>query len=798
MSRTLISILICFNILSNFVNAQKLTQTIRGRVIDKQSQISLPGANVIIPGSNPLIGTTSDELGYFIIKDVPIGRINLLVSFMGYNTKTLNNLNLSSGKELNVNIEIEEEVKNVKEVVINANSDKTVPINKMASISARTFSVEESERYAGARNDVSRMATNYAGVSTANDAVNDIVIRGNTPNGLLWRLEGVDIPNPNHFGGMGAAGGPVSMLNNNVLSNSDFMTSAFPSEYGDAISGVFDLKMRSGNYEKHEFLAQIGVGGFEFGIEGPVSKINHSSYLINYRYSTLGLMSGLEMDFGTGSAIPKYQDLSFKLNMPTKRSGTFSVFGLGGINSIEFIKSKEDTTSNKENFYVDENIDIYSRNKMGVIGINYTYIINPATYFKITMAGSAIKNSGEIDSVSTNNREPIPYIRQNLVNTNIFTSAFFNKKFSAHNNLRIGFTGKQIAFNLLDSSFSASLNRFRTDIEGNGSTYLLQPYIEWQYKITDEVVFNSGVTFQHLVLNGYSSVEPRLGFKWNFTPGQSLSLGYGLHSKMVPIFIYFKKVRLADGSYIMPDKDLGFIKAQHFVAGYDWNITETLRLKTEVYFQDIFSAIVDVNPDNFTILNSNSFNFQPPDTMKNGGRGRNYGIELTFEKFLQNGFYGLLTTSLFKSECSGSNGNMRPSAFDGGYVINLLAGKDFNLKSKKQSPRFKKVIAFDGRVCAAGGQRYTPVDMAKSLAQKQTVYSDEFAYSKKFNDYFRADIRIALRLDGAKASQEFAFDIQNVTNQKNPLYMRYNLKKGTEDPVYQLGLFPMMQYKISF
>ncbi|MCD4724555.1 MAG: carboxypeptidase-like regulatory domain-containing protein, partial [Bacteroidales bacterium] len=282
------------------IYAQNITQSVRGQVIEKQTLMPLPGATVILLETDPIVGTTTNTDGYFVLENVPVGRLSIQVRYMGYHIATINNLNLISGKELVVDVEMEEKVDHLDEVVITA-TRKGETINSMTTISARTFSVEETQRFAGAMNDVSRMAANYAGVCTSNDALNDIVIRGNSPSGLLWQLDGVDIPNPNHFGQLGATGGPVSMLNNNVLSNSDFMTGAFPAEYGNALSGVFDLRMRNGNYDKHEFLGQVGFNGFEFGAEGPISKKNNSSYLINYRYSTMGVMQAIGIDFGTGT-----------------------------------------------------------------------------------------------------------------------------------------------------------------------------------------------------------------------------------------------------------------------------------------------------------------------------------------------------------------------------------------------------------------------------------------------------------------------------------------------------------------
>ncbi|MCB0755344.1 MAG: carboxypeptidase-like regulatory domain-containing protein, partial [Flavobacteriales bacterium] len=322
-------------VMSSAVLAQ--TQTIRGVVTDQESRMPIIGAAVVVLGSDPIIGTTTDIDGNFKLPKVEVGRIDLEVTYLGYSPKTFNGLVLQAGKELVLNVQMQEMVVKQDEVVVTAARRKDEVLNTMTTVSARVFSTEEAERYAGTRNDVSRMATNFAGVRGANDATNDIVIRGNSPTGLLWRLEEIDIPNPNHFGNLGSTGGPVSMLNSNVLSNSDFLTGAFPSEYGNGISGVFDLKMRHGNNEKHEFLAQIGFNGLEVGAEGPFSRKSGASYLINFRYSTLALFALGGVDFGTGDAIPEYSDLSFKVRIPTKKAGIFSVFGMGGISSIEFI-----------------------------------------------------------------------------------------------------------------------------------------------------------------------------------------------------------------------------------------------------------------------------------------------------------------------------------------------------------------------------------------------------------------------------------------------------------------------------
>ena len=290
-------------------------QNIRGVVLDKDSKSPLIGANVIVIDVDPIIGAATDFDGRYTIEKVPLGRHTLQISYIGYETKTLPNIEVTAGKEVILNVELQESIL-IDEVVVEAQQDKDKTVNRMASVSARTFSIDETMRYAGSLNDVARMAQNFAGVQGSDDSRNDIVIRGNSPTGVLYRLEDVDIPNPNHFALNGTTGGPVSILNNNVLDNSDFMTGAFPAEYGNAIAGVFDLKLRSGNNQQHEFLGQLGFNGVEMMAEGPISKKQYSSYIVDFRYSTLKLFQLMGLNFGTGTAVPDYSRWFFQIKFP--------------------------------------------------------------------------------------------------------------------------------------------------------------------------------------------------------------------------------------------------------------------------------------------------------------------------------------------------------------------------------------------------------------------------------------------------------------------------------------------------
>ncbi|HAD97861.1 MAG TPA: TonB-dependent receptor [Cryomorphaceae bacterium] len=772
-----------------------ITQNIRGRVIDQQSETPLPGVNVLVLEEGTSKGAVSDVDGYYVIQGVPVGRVSLGFSFMGYEPVTVQNVELLSSKELVINVSMRENTEQLDEVVVTADQQKERVKNERVTVSGRTFSIEESQRFAGALQDVSRMASNFAGVQRSNDSENDIVIRGNSPIGLIWRMEGIDIPNPNHFGGLGATGGPVSMLNNNVLANSDFLTGAFPSEYGDGVSGVFDLQMRNGNYDKHEFLGQIGFNGLEAGAEGPINREAKSSYLINYRYSTLGVMSAMGIDFGTGTAVPYYQDLSMKLHFPSSKKGTIDVFALGGISSIDFLDSESEESDG--GFYSDDQ-DLRNRVRTVVLGASHQYFYNKDLYSKVTVAATTIGNFTSVDTISSDGKLITPVYRQEFVQNDIQLSALVNKKFNARNVVRVGSFVTFKNYNLLDSTYDSDLNAFRDLRNHQENDMLYQPYVNWQHRFNEKWEANLGVHSMFLQSNSNYSIEPRFGLTYRLREGQSLNFGYGLHSQIAPVVILYEQIRLPDGSYIQPNEDLDFTKSHHFVLGYDRMFANRIHFKAETYYQYVYDAVIEQHPGSFSSLNAGGFNFGAPDSVKNGGRGYNYGLDLTLEKFLDKGFYFLTTLSLYESQYRGSDGIWRNTAFNGNYVYNLLGGKEFVLGKSKTERRKRKTITVDAKLTYAGGQRYTPLDLPASIAKDEEVYDESRAFGEQYDPYFRTDIRIGYKLSGKKVTQEWALDVQNVTNHQNPFGQDYDAEAQEAITTYQLGLFPMVLYRITF
>ncbi len=768
--------------------AQQL-QTIRGHVTDKESKTPLPGANVILLETEPLTGTVTDNDGNFRLEEVPVGRRSIQVSYVGYKPAIFQGIIVNSVKEVLLEVELEENVIMGSEVVITGSAPKDATRNQMAVVSARSFTVEETEKYAGSRGDVARMAMNYAGVSSANDQRNDIIIRGNSPTGLLWRLEDIDIPNPNHFAEGGTTGGPVGMLNNNLLQNSDFFTGAFPAEYGNALSGVFDLKLRNGNNQKHEQMFQVGFNGFEAGAEGPFSKNHKASYLANFRYSTLELMDGV-IDLGT-TGIPKYKDLSFKLNFPVNK-GKISVFGLGGDSEIAMLDSKD---GNEQDLYSDEGQDLVNRSRMGATGISYTRFWNEHTYSKITLSGIYQNGGTTIDTLDIES-VPHPYLDHNYAEFRVSLSGFLHKKYNSHIAGRAGFVIDRMGFDLLSKIYDSETDELRPLIEsqrglGEGVT-LYQPYVQATYHFNEKFSIVPGIHFSYFDMNGDASLEPRLGANWQINPKQKLSFGYGLHSRTQVLSTYFLGTQMDDGSLIETNNELGFTKSNQFVLCYNNSITENTRLKAEVYYQYLYNVPVEQSLSSFSMLNTGAgWGVGAQDSLVNTGNGYNYGVELTAERFFFKNFYYLATLSLFESKYNGSDGVERNTAFNGNYVVNLLFGKEFPINSKS-------AFNIDFKMTYAGGKRYTPVDLEASQAAGTTKYDESKAFSEQFDPFFKADIKFGYRLNWRKVSQEWVFYIENFTNHENVLMQTYSKSENAVINVNQLGFFPMFQYRIHF
>lgn len=757
-------------------------QTIRGTVKDAASGSPIPYASVVLLNTQPQTGTTTDSLGNFRFNNIPVGRYDIQVSYLGYEPVIMKEILLTSAKEAYCDIPLSETPQNLGEVVVKAKISKERPLNPMTLAGGRMISVEEANRYAGGFDDPARLATSFAGVA-GTPGINAIAIRGNSPQFSQWKLEGIEIPNPTHFADIaGIGGGLFSGLSSQVMGNSDFLNGAFPAEYGNALSGVFDMSIRNGNNEKYEHTFQIGFLGIDLASEGPINRKSGSSYIFNYRFFTTGLMGSLTENTGTN-----FQDLTFKLNFPTRNSGTFSIWGIGllDLNKVDALKNPS-----KWETYDDRQKSEITMTK-GAGGLTHRYNTSEDAYIKTSLAATYSDNRPKIEQLATRNSSHyITVVDMESKNLDLVLNSYFNKKYSARHTNRTGITVTGLFYDL-DFNLSPNFGQnkpMEKIVKGDGNAVVLSAYSNSIFNITSKLTANVGVNTQFFTLNSNWSIEPRLALKWDFTATQSLSIAYGLHSRREKLDYYYVETPETGNDNV--NKKLDFAKAHHFVLTYDLNITENTHLKIEPYYQALFHIPVEPGTS-FSIINHDSYYLDKP--LVNKGQGRNYGVDLTLERYLSKRYYYLFTGSVFKSEYKGGDQVWRDTRLDRGFLFNALGGKEW-IWGKSRQHIFNTNI----RLSYQGGDHYTPVDKAASLEEKDIIFNETQAFSKQFSPAFNIDLGISYKLNTKRVSHEFGLQLLNLTGYTGQHGYQYNEQKNIIEKKNVSDILPNLSYKIQF
>ncbi|MCK9219663.1 MAG: TonB-dependent receptor [Bacteroidales bacterium] len=765
-----------------------LRSTITGTVLDHQTQAPLPGATVIIMDTDPVIGTITDSSGHFRIPHVKIGQVQLKVTFMGYKTVITDLLIVTTGKETMAVVFMDETALNVPEVEIKSEFRKNESINKMATVSVRSFSVDETFRFAGSYNDPARMVANFAGVTSGIDNRNDIIVRGNSPSGLQWRIDDMEIPNPNHFAAVGTTGGPVTILNNNLITNSDFFTGAFPAQYGNTLAGIFDLKMRTGNNMKHEYWFEVGWNGLEFGTEGPFSKKHRASYLIAYRYSPLQFLNWFNIDVGI---VPKYQDLNVKISLPTRKAGTFTITAIGGLSNIELFDSRK---KQSQWLFPDYGENLTNGSNLGVVGISHQMFLQPTLSWKNMIYVVASETENKIDTFSYIQQTPSPWAGEHSSETKYSFSSLLMKKFSLKNIVNVGITLDYYQMSYSDSTMWKGT--FLLNTNSREQMQMVRGYGQWQHNFGDFFSTTLGLFGSWFSLNNEYVVEPRLGFDWRINEKHTISFGSGLYSQMQPRVIYFIQSTLPDGTILQTNHNLGFTRSTQIALGYNFQVLPEFHCKTEIYFQYLYDIPTKASIPQYALINQGHEFFidrQYADSLVNKGTGQNYGIEFTVEKFLSKNYYFLITASLFNSTYQGFDKATRSSAFNVNYVLNGAGGYEFIIGKKKWG-----VLSLGLRATWAGGSPYLPYDVGATVAAGEATYNWVQAYDPRFPEYKRVAFKIGIRRNLPGYNIEFFMDLQYRTNFTNTALQRINPKTGEIRDFFSMGFFPMGTWRIQF
>jgi hypothetical protein len=754
-------------------------QNIRGTVRDRASNVPLEYATVTVQGVYPPRGAVTDSLGEFTVRNMPVGRYDVQASFTGYEPVIVKEVLLSASKEVFLEIRMDENAQMLSEITVMPRVNKAQPLNSMALGSARMLSVEEAGRYAGGFDDPARLAAAFAGVAS-NTGNNGIAIRGNSPKFLQWRLEGVEIPNPNHFAEVTTfGGGALTAFSSQLLGNSDFFTGAFPAEYGNALSGVFDMNLRSGNSRKRESTFQLGAIGIDFASEGPFRKDGNASYLFNYRYSTLALLSPVLPE---NAGAVRYQDLSFKLNFPTRRAGVFSIWGIG----LADRSGQAAQTDSAQWTYAADRYEQVQKQYTGAAGINHSISVWNSAFLKTSLAATAGYLKFDTDMLDENLRL-MPHNAIGNTNRNLIFSSSLNKKFNAGHTGKTGVRITLMQYDLLLKNRSDG-HSLGTITDESGSSVLFAAWSNSSFSLSDAWTLNLGVHAQVFSLNSRYAVEPRAGLQWKFKAGHSVGLTYGLHSRMEMLYYYFTKS--ADGELI--NKNLDFTRAHHLVASYNWNIAGNYRLLIEPYVQRLFSVPV-IAGSSFSFINLHRGDWFVADRLENTGKGFNCGIDATFEKYMSQGWYYMLTASLFDSRYKAGDGKWRNTRYNRNYVFNVLAGREWLTGRTRQN-----IFSANIRLSYQGGDRYAPIDQLASQAAEEAVYIENNAFAKQYPSAFLCHFTVGYKINGKNLSHEFSLKAINATANREYFGHKYNCVTRQVDLDHETIVVPNVSYKIEF
>ncbi len=769
-------------------------ETVRGIVVSGDPTQELIQASVYVEGSDPIIGTVTDEQGNFSFS-VPAGRHKLRFNSIGFCSQEIDIL-VNTGKEVVLNVVLEPSLVELQGVEVVAKHDKSQPMNKLSVTGARTFSTEETFRFAGSLGDPARMVRSFPGVIPANDSRNDIIIRGNSPIGVQWSLDGVEIPNLNHFNtGVGMTGGQVTMLNTNLLANSDFHMSAWPTPYGNAMAGIFDLKMRKGNNQKHEFWGQMGFNGFELGSEGYFSKNNTSSYLVSYRYSIPDLME--KIGFYTGIT-PKYQDLTMKLNFDINKKNQLSVIGLYGSSGINFVTSEVGMVEFDENLLgqFDQRIKIDA--KTYILGATHSIDFTPKT--KLTTLLSFVRSDTHMPVDTMSLRQP------NAEWKTLWDEQALEDKYSLYSKIEHRFSYISLIeagvkydlynVNYLEKESYSDERGIFTNVDEKGNFGLWRAYAQYRQNIASKLILTGGLHGMYLDMNKTYSVEPRFGVRYTPVAKHTFALAGGLYSQMIPRSFYFIRTLNSEGKIEHSNKKLGFMKSAHADFSYSWGFAPDWHFKAEAYYQHLYNIPVKNDPnETYTILQAGGAGenvIMREGNLVNKGTGKNYGVEFTIEKFMSNNYYLLFNSTFYRSTyTNGFNKKEWSTIFDGKYLFNLASGYELPLKKGW-------TLFADVKSSLAGGTRYTPVFEEESKQQRKLVYDNSRINELQVRYYFRTDLRIGYRKNRKRFTDELAIDLQNVTNRKNIYGLSFDLNKGTYSEMLLQGFMPMVTYRINF
>ncbi len=761
------------------VFGQQLQQKLSGTVLQSESLKPIPEAHITLEGNNLQKHTVSDSSGNFNFINISPGRYKITVSHVAYTRKTIPEVFVKASRPQRLSIYLQEQ-----EILLAETEIHPLPVTRGTSIHSTTFTIEETQRFPASFYDPARMMTSQPGVTTSNDQANQLVIHGQSPNHVSWQLEGAEILNPNHLPNAGTfndrsapSGGGVNILSGQLMDNSRFYSGAYPASMGNAIAGIFDISLREGTRDQRSHTIQASLLGIDLATEGPFRKSKNSSYLANYRYSTVGLLSEFGVNFGNEEI--KFQDFSFHLNFPSTKAGAISLFGLGGLSSNKLfpLENSDEWKADKDRQ------EVLFEAGMGAVGIRQSLSLSGTASVSQTLAYSSgySNRQGQFFNLNSN-----PF---NLSETSVNQHLLAYKGVLAKHHTDALTSNSGLSINYYNSSFFARDERLlQGDADLKLSYASFHPFTEFHYTWSPAWLVTGGLRLLFDTHNTTLFPEPRLDILHSLSPNSKLQFSYNLLSQPTLIQPFLLPAAYRNDQKIHLDP----IRSHYTSIGYQKNWQSQTSLKSKIFYQHFYQVPVSIGSGIFSALNTvEELAFG---NIRQEGRGQTYGIDASLQRYFVRDLYYLLSLSLFDATYKDALGETHNMRYNSRYTLSFTGGKEW-IKQKGEKLR---TIGLNLKGIYRGGYWQTPIDREASIAENTTILNQDRPFEERLPAYFSLDLRLSHTKQKEKYLRIWSLDIQNITNRRNISWYYFDQLKEEIKPAYQLGIIPVLGYRIEF
>lgn len=746
MKQLSITWLLLLGVLMGFAQKGKISGTVYN-FINKET---IPLATIQIMETKQFVNADFD--GNYEFKDLEPGLYSLQAVFTGFKVKTIYEIKVTNAQPAFVDIYLEEDVQLLGEVVIeNKKFDKT----EESPVSLRTIGAAEIERNPGGNRDISGVIRNLPGVGSTASFRNDIIIRGGAPNENRFYLDGVEVPNINHFATQGSSGGPVGLINVNFIKEVDYYAGAFPSNRSNALSSVFDFKQKEGRSDRIGTRLTVGASDFGLTLEGPID--SNSNFIFSLRRSYLQfLFRALQLPF-----LPTYNDAQFrvKYNLNDKNSITF--IGLGAIDDFKLNEKVNDNVTDAEqlarNNYILGNLPINTQwnYTLGAVYKNYRENgFNTFVFSRNHLQNNALKrqdndeNKPVILDYSSNEMENKFRFENTTTKNGIKINSGVNLETATYTNSTYNQITTPAGISIID--FNSEFTIVKYGLFGQISKGILKEKVQLSFGLRTDAN-----TYSATMSNPLTQLSPRLSASYRFAERWSLNANIGRFNQLPAYTVMGYK----QGDDFVNQENLKYIQANHFVAGIEHKTKFDTRITVEGFYK-LYENYPFLTRDSITLANLGSdFGVIGNEPAVSQSQGRSYGLEVFAQQRMTKGFFGIFAYTFVRSEFEDKDGNYLASAWDSRHIVNLTLGK-----------KFKKNWQLGIRGRFSGGAPYTPIDMEQSALvsnwdiNRRGVLDYNQLNTQRLNAYHGVDLRIDKEYFFDKWSLNIYFDVQNVYN----------------------------------